>query len=112
VKKSKIIALIGVALSAVIIIIFLTQNVRPYLNVSQVTENPSSYENKEVQVIGIVQGITDDYFNLTEGEDSILVYAGDITVPDDVENGLQIVVTGVLNVLSVLTASQILTQCS
>lgn len=112
VKKSKIIALIGVALSAVIIIIFLTQNVRPYLNVSQVTENPSSYENKEVQVIGIVQGITDDYFNLTEGEDSILVYAGDITVPDDVENGLQIVVTGVIDTSILLVASQILTQCS
>jgi len=112
VKKSKIIALIGVALSAVVIIIFLTQNVRPYLNVTQVTENPSSYENKEIQVIGIVQGLTDDYLNLTEGEKSISVYIGDVLVPDDVENGLQIVVTGILNVTNILIASQILTQCS
>lgn len=111
-KKSKIIALIGVALSAVIIIIFLTQNVRPYLNVSQVSEDPASYENKEIQVIGLVQGLTDDYLNLTEGENSILVYLGDITVPDDVEDELQIVVTGVVNTLNVLVASQILTQCS
>ncbi len=111
-KKSKIIASIGVVLSVVVIIIFLVHNARPYLNVSQVTEDPTSYENKEIQVIGIVQGLTDDYFNLTEGENSILIYSGNIVVPDDVENGLQIVVTGILNNTYVLAASQILTQCS
>lgn len=111
-KKSKIVALIGVALSAVIIIIFLTQNVRPYLNVSQVSEDPASYENKEIQVIGIVQGLTNDYLNLTEGENSLMVYTGDIIIPDVVENGLQIVITGVFSNINILAASQILTQCS
>ena len=85
---------------------------RPYLNVSQVSENPASYENQEIQVIGIVHGLTDNYFNLTEDGHSILIYTGNITVPDDVEDGLQIVVTGLFNTSNILEATQILTQCS
>jgi cytochrome c-type biogenesis protein CcmE len=111
-KKSKIIALVGITISIIVIIVMLTRTARPYLKVSQVALNPTKYDNKEIQVIGIVQGFAGSDFNLTEGEYSILIDINGLTPPTDLKNGIEVVVTGLFNSSLVLEANQILTQCS
>ena len=111
-KKSKIIALAGITISIIIIVVLLTQSSRPYLKVSQVASNPTKYDNKEVQIIGVVQGFAGSDFNLTESGYSIFVDLNGLTPPTDLENGIQVVVTGHFNSSLVLAASQILTECS
>jgi len=112
-KKTKIIAIVGIILSIIIIISLLTLNSRPYLKISQVSSKPSKYNNKEIQVIGIVQGFSGENFSLTEGEHSIFIDINGLSVPNEFENGVQVVITGIFNSPpSILTAIQILTQCS
>jgi len=111
-KKSKIIAIIGIVASISVIIVLLSISSRPYLNVSQVTSNPSRYNNREVQVIGIVEGFSGGNFNLTENDYSILIDLNGLPVPSDLDNGIKVVVTGIFNSSLILVASQILTQCS
>lgn len=111
-KKSKIIAIIGIVASISIIIVLLSISSRPYLNVSQVTSNPSKYNNREIQVIGIVEGFSGGNFNLTENDYSILIDLNGLPVPSDLDNGIKVVVTGIFNSSLILVASQILTQCS
>jgi len=111
-KKSKIIAIIGIVASISIIIVLLSISSRPYLNVSQVTSNPSRYNNREIQVIGIVEGFSGGNFNLTENDYSILIDLNGLPVPSDLDNGIKVVVTGIFNSSLILVASQILTQCS
>ncbi|MFW9941978.1 MAG: cytochrome c maturation protein CcmE [Candidatus Thorarchaeota archaeon] len=111
-KKSKIVALAAIAISVIVIILMLSTNTRPYLKVSQVTANPTKYDNKEIQVIGIVEGFAGSDFNLTEGEYRILIDMNGLTPPTDLENGIEVVVTGVFNSSLILLANQILTQCS
>jgi cytochrome c-type biogenesis protein CcmE len=111
-KKSAIIAAVGVIVSLIVIVVILSMNVRPYLSVSQAVANPSQYNNQEIQVIGIVQGFSGANFNLTEGENSILVETSSVVIPDDIVNGTQVVITGIFHSSLVLTASLILTQCS
>jgi len=111
-KKSKIIALAGITISIIIIVVLLTQSSRPYLKVSQVASNPTKYDNKEIQIIGVVQGFAGSDFNLTESGYSIFVDLNGLTPPTGLENGIQVVVTGYFNSSLVLAASQILTECS
>ncbi|MHA2006756.1 MAG: cytochrome c maturation protein CcmE domain-containing protein [Promethearchaeota archaeon] len=111
-KKSKIIAIVGIVASIIIIVSLITINSRPYLQVSNVASNPAKYHNKEIQVIGIVEGFSGGDFNLTEDEFSIAVDINGITPPSDLENGVKVVVTGRFNSSLVLVANQILTQCS
>ena len=111
-KKSKIIAIIGIVASISIIIVLVSINSRPYLNVSQVASNPSRYNNREIQVIGIVEGFSGGNFNLTENDYTILIDLNGIPVPSDLDNGIKVVVTGIFNSSLILVASQILTQCS
>jgi len=111
-KKSKIIAIAGIAISIIVIITLLSINSRPYLKVSQVALDPSQYDNKQIQVIGIVEGFAGNDFNLTENEYSVYVDINGLSPPTDLDNGIQVVVTGVFNSSLVLVASQILTQCS
>jgi cytochrome c-type biogenesis protein CcmE len=111
-KKTKIIALIGITVSIIVIVVMLTTAARPYLKVSQVVLHPSKYDNKEIQVIGVVQGFTDSDFNLTEGNYSIFIDLNDLAPPTDLKNGIEVVVTGLFNSSLVLLAAQILTQCS
>lgn len=111
-KKSRIIAVVGVAVSVGIIIALVSINTRPYLNVSQVVSNPAQYHNKEIQVIGIVEGFVDSDFNLTEGDYSIFIDINIVTPPSTLKNGIEVVVTGVFNSNLILIAEQILTQCS
>jgi cytochrome c-type biogenesis protein CcmE len=111
-KKSKIFAVLGIVTSIVIIVSLITVNSRPYLQVSQVALNPSKYDNKEIQVIGIVEGFFGGSFNLTENDYSITIDIDDISAPNDLENGLKIVVTGTFSSTLTLSARQILTQCS
>ena len=114
-KKSKMYATFGVIGSLVLILLILSINTRPYLTVSQVTKDPTLYDNQEIQVKGIVDGYDDDGgdFKLEEDSDYIKVKADDIDVPNDVEDGMEIVVTGIYDASSnSLTATEILTQCS
>jgi len=111
-KKSKIIALAGIVVSTIVIISLLTVNARPYLNLSKVASNPTKYDGKEIQVIGIVQGFSGGDFNLTEDEYSILIDTTDVSIPTDLKNGIEVVITGDFDDSLVLRASQILTQCS
>ena len=113
-KKTKIFAIVGIIASIVIIIAMVTVNARPYLKVSQVTSNPSNYNNREIQVIGIVQGYSGGDFNLTESENIILIDVSSLgDLPSELENGIEVVITGIFStVLNSLSASQILTQCS
>ncbi|MFX1355986.1 MAG: cytochrome c maturation protein CcmE [Promethearchaeota archaeon] len=111
-KKTKIIAILAVILSLSLIIILIFINIRPYLKVSQVVSNPTKYDNREIQVIGIVQDFSGGNFNLTENTDRILIDVSEITIPSELENGLQIVVMGRFNATLILEAIQILTQCS
>ena len=111
-KRSRIIAGLGIIGAISIITVVLVLNFRPYLQISQVFEDPSRYHNQEIQVIGIVEGYSGGNFNLTQGNDKILIDVSTITVPDDVEEGIQIVVLGWFNNLLHLNATQILVQCS
>lgn len=110
-KKTKIIAVVGITISVIVIAVMLTRAARPYLKVSQVASKPSRYDNKEIQVIGIVQGFTDSNFNLTEGDYRILIDINGLTPPTDLKNGIEVVVTGVFNLSMIILANQILTQC-
>ena len=107
-KKSKIIAFVGIVISIVVIISLLVVNSRPYLKLSKVAANPTKYDGKEIQVIGIVQGFSGGDFNLTEEGYSILIDTTDVTIPTDLENGIEVVVTGDFEVSLVLRAIQIL----
>jgi len=112
VKRSRIIASLGIIGAISIITVILILNFRPYLQITQVLEDPSRYNNQEIQVIGIVEGFSGGNFNLTQGDNKIFIDVLDITVPDDVENGIQVVVMGRFNHLLYLNATQILVQCS
>ena len=111
-KRSRIIAGLGIIGAVSIITVILIFNFRPYLQISQVLEDPSRYHNQEIQVIGIVDGYSGGNFNLTQGNDIILIDVSGISIPDDVENGIQVVVMGLFNNLLYLNATQILVQCS
>ena len=111
-KKSKLIAIGGIVVSIIVIISLISINSRPYLQVSQVVSSPSQYHNKQIQVIGIAQGFSGGDFNLTESSYSLMVDMSGIPIPTDLDNGIQVVVTGVFYSSLILVATQILTQCS
>lgn len=113
-KKTKIIAIVGIVASIVIIIAMVTANARPYLKVSQVTSNPSRYDNREIQVFGIIQGYSGGDFNLTQAENNILIDISALSnIPSELENGIEVVIKGIFSHGSnTLAANQILTQCS
>ncbi|MFX0057767.1 MAG: cytochrome c maturation protein CcmE [Candidatus Hodarchaeota archaeon] len=111
-KKTKIIAILAVIVSLSLIIILIFINIRPYLKVSQLVSDPTKYDNREIQVIGIVQDFSGGNFNLTENTDRILIDVSETAIPSELENGLQVVVMGLFNATLILKATQILTQCS
>ncbi|MHA2035493.1 MAG: cytochrome c maturation protein CcmE domain-containing protein [Promethearchaeota archaeon] len=111
-KKSKLIAITGIVVSVIVIVTLITLNSRPYLQVAQVASSPSQYHNREVQVIGIAQDFSGGNFNLTENEHSILIDMSGIPIPNDLENGVKVVVTGIFDSSLVIVATQVLTQCS
>lgn len=111
-KKSKLIAAGIIVVSAILIIVLLTMNSRPYLTVLQVAENPTEFQDQEIEVMGIVMDFAGGDFNLTEGEFKIVIQISGVTIPIDVENGIQVVVKGVIRLNLTLEANQILTQCS
>ena len=111
-KKSRIGAGLGIIGAISIITVVLILNFRPYLQISQVFEDPSRYHNQEIQVIGIVEGYSGGNLNLTQGDNKIFIDVSDITVPDDVEDGIQVVIMGWFNQLLYVNATQILVQCS
>ena len=111
-KKSKVIALIILIVSVVAIGFLLFFSTRPYLRVSQVLENPSYYNNQEIEVIGIVEDYNGGDFNLTEGDNKIAINTSDVSIPGDFSNGIEVVVRGVFIHSSILNAIQKITQCS
>jgi len=111
-KRSRIYAILGIIGAITIITVILIFNFRPYLQISQVLDDPTRYHNQEIQVIGTVEGYSGGNFNLTQGSDKILIDVSVITVPDDVVNGIEVVVMGLFNSLLFLNATQILVQCS
>lgn len=111
-KKIKIIAILAIIFSLSLIIVLVSINIRPYLKVSQVVANPTSYDHLEIQVIGIVQDFSGGNFNLTENTDKILIDVSQTTIPSELNNGLEVVVMGQFSATLILLATQILTQCS
>lgn len=111
-KKSKVIAIVILIISFIAIGFLLILNTRPYLTVAQVLENPSSYNNQEIEVIGIVQDYISGDFNITEGSYKIPINTSEVTIPDDFSNGIEVVVRGIFIQSSVLNAIIIITQCS
>ncbi|MBY8984253.1 MAG: cytochrome c maturation protein CcmE [Candidatus Lokiarchaeota archaeon] len=111
-KKSKLIAIGVIIVSVIVIVSLITINSRPYLQVSQVASNPSQYHNREIQVIGVAQGFSGGNFNLIENEYSIIIDISGIPIPNDLENGIQVVVTGLFDSSLVIVATQVHTQCS
>ena len=111
-KKSKIIAILGIIVSISVISVLLIQNIRPYLSVSQITGDPTRYENQDIQVIGIVQGYSGGNFSLIEDENSILIDVSDISIPSTLENDMKVVVLGTMESSLILKAIQIIIQCS
>jgi len=111
-KRSKIIAILGIILSLGTIFIILSLNIRPYLSVTQVLTDPSRYDNQEIQIIGTVQGFSGENFNLTENDASIFILTADISIPSELRNGVKVVVMGIFDSSLILAAIQILTQCS
>jgi len=111
-KKSKLIAIGGIVVSIIVIISLISVNARAYLTVSQVASSPSQYHNNNIQVIGIVQGFSGGDFNLTENEHSIFINMSGIPIPNDLENGIKVVVNGIFDSSLVIVATQIFTQCS
>lgn len=99
-----------VAIIGLFIIILFSS--RPYLQVSKVVNNPSKYFDTQIQVIGIIDGFSGGNFNLTEGENYILIDTADVTIPSGLADGIEVVVEGMFNSSLILKASQIITQCS
>jgi cytochrome c-type biogenesis protein CcmE len=113
-KRSKIIIIISIVAAVFVIVVLLSLNARPYLSVTEVTQNPSKYNGNQIQVIGIVENFNNntDSFYLTENELKLNVNISSVNVPNNLVNGMEIVVTGILINSTILIASQILTQCS
>ncbi|MFQ6051500.1 MAG: cytochrome c maturation protein CcmE [Candidatus Hydrothermarchaeota archaeon] len=87
-----------------------------YLTVSQVSANSDKYLNHEVRVVGdILEGTLTWIpktlkFTLSDGKSSLNVtYKGDL--PVDIGEGKRVVVTGILDSKTHVTASQILVKC-
>ncbi len=106
------IALIGIIVAVIGITIVLIFSARPYITVSQVLANPSKYYNQEIQVFGTVRDYSGGNFNLTEDGDYISVDTSDCDIPSGLNNGMDVVVTGILNSSLILKASLIVTQCN
>jgi cytochrome c-type biogenesis protein CcmE len=85
----------------------------PYMTVSQVTDHPSSYVDKEIEIKGFVENwnTTARTFDMTD-EESILSVSYD-NIPDGFNNGKEIVVSGVLKGTNglVLEADEITVGC-
>ncbi len=87
-----------------------------YLTVSQVSADSDKYLNHEVRVVGdILEGTLSWIpktleFTLSDGESSLdVTYRGDL--PVDIGEGKRVVVTGILDAKTHVTASQILVKC-
>ncbi|MCK4796960.1 MAG: cytochrome c maturation protein CcmE [Spirochaetes bacterium] len=112
-KKSKIIAISGIVISLVIISALGINNLRPYLSVSKVMEDPDKYDNIEIQVKGVVENYSNNSFYLSEDLDRIIVNLGNLDIPAEFENGIDVVITGnYRSDTNELDATQIITQCS
>lgn len=85
----------------------------PYMTVSQVIDNPSSYVDKEIEIKGLVENwnTTARTFDLTDDE-SVLTVSYD-SIPDGFNNEKEIVVSGVLKGTNglVLEADKITVGC-
>jgi cytochrome c-type biogenesis protein CcmE len=68
----------------------------PYMTVSQVTDSPSYYVDKEIEIKGFVENwnSTARTFDMTD-EESVLKVSYDV-IPDGFNNGKEIVVSGIL----------------
>ncbi|MFQ5712010.1 MAG: cytochrome c maturation protein CcmE [Candidatus Geothermarchaeales archaeon] len=94
----------------------LTSYVNPYLTVSQVAQNPGEYHNQEVQIIGFVangsvqiSGSNLSFLLADEASDIRVTYGRG--VPQNFQEGIQVVVMGSLTGANHVTATNILTKC-
>ncbi len=111
-KKGKIIAITGIAGSVLLLITLMVLNARPYLNIDQIYSNPQNYDAKKIQVIGTVNGFDGGNFNLTENDLSLLIDVTNCAIPENLTNGIEVVVEGIYHQPSTVAASIILVQCS
>ncbi len=111
-KRSKIIAAVVMFGALAIILILAVQNVRPYVGVNEVITDPGKYDQQEIQVLGVVRDFSGSNFNLTDNTIYLIVDVSGASIPDNLTNGLEIVVKGVFDAPKLLRATLILLQCS
>lgn len=95
----------------------LSKYMNPYLSVSLVVSRCADYEGRNVQVMGVVApgsvqrgGLGPVVFSITDGFESLDVsYAG--ALPQNFDQGKDVVVLGTLSRAGALEASTILVKC-
>jgi cytochrome c-type biogenesis protein CcmE len=95
----------------------LSNYVNPYLSVTNVVRNIDQYQGKSLQVMGVVQTGTFDRgndgtirFAINDGTEAIdVVYTG--ALPQNFDEGKDVVIVGSLNGDETVEARQILVKC-
>ena len=114
-KKKRILAVVVVLIIvAVAIVVGLWDNTPvPYMTVSKVTDDSSSYLDEEIEIKATVEdwNSTSRTFSLTDEESSLVVSY--VALPDGFNNGKEIVVKGILRDDGglILEATEIIVGC-
>lgn len=117
IKHTHIIVAALLVLSAALAYNAFTSYINPYLTVSQLVGNSSTYLNKDIQIVGTVANGSTHWgedgsllFDLTDGESTINVaYKG--SPPQNFKEGEEVVVIGKLISLQTVKSSQMLVKC-
>lgn len=117
IKPTYVIAAVLIAVSLVLAYDAFTSYVSPYLSVSEIVRNNSSYSNRDIQVLGKVANGSSTWaqdgsflFDLTDEQSTISVTSR-ASVPQNFQENQDVVVVGRLLSPGNLNASEILVKC-
>lgn len=117
IKPTYVIAAALIAVSLVLAYDAFTSYVSPYLSVSEIVRNNSSYSNRDIQVLGKVANGSSTWaqdgsflFDLTDEQSTISVTSR-ASVPQNFQENQDVVVVGRLLSPGNLNASEILVKC-
>ncbi len=117
IKGKYVVAGILLLFSALLAYDSLSNYINPYLSVTSVVRNLDKYQGKSLQVMGVVESGTFDRgndgtirFAINDGTETIsVIYTG--ALPQNFDEGKDVVVVGSLNGDETVDASQILVKC-